>query len=87
MFDRELTIDLSGVGRIIPMQLGISRPTLTSFMVTGEYDSDFGTRLIQIVRWYSKDHRNDLNQFIINLVTNQHGIPVFIEPLSGNASE
>ena len=59
----------------------------SSFMVTGEYDSDFGTRLIQIVRGYSKDHRNDLNQFIINLVTNQHGIPVFMEPLSGNASD
>ena len=29
MFDRELTIDLSEVGRIIPTQLGISRPTLT----------------------------------------------------------
>lgn len=29
MFDGELTIDLSGVGRIIPTKLGISRPTLT----------------------------------------------------------
>jgi len=30
MFDRELTIGLSGVRRIIPTKLGISRPTLTS---------------------------------------------------------
>jgi Transposase len=59
----------------------------SSFKVTGEYDSDFGTRLIQIVRGHSKDHRNDLNQFVITLVTNQHGIPVFMEPLSGNASD
>lgn len=29
MFDRELTIGLSGVRRIIPTKLGISRPTLT----------------------------------------------------------
>ncbi|RQD79900.1 MAG: hypothetical protein D5R96_09330, partial [Methanocalculus sp. MSAO_Arc2] len=29
MFDRELTIGLSEVGRIIPTYLGISRPTLT----------------------------------------------------------
>lgn len=29
MFERELTKDLSGVGRIIPTKLGISRPTLT----------------------------------------------------------
>jgi len=59
----------------------------SSFKVTGEYDSDFGTRLIQIVRGHSKDHRNDLNQFAMTLVTNQHGIPVFMEPLSGNASD
>jgi DNA-binding XRE family transcriptional regulator len=30
MFDRELTIGLSGVRRIIPTKLGISRPTLTT---------------------------------------------------------
>jgi len=30
MFERELTKDLNGVGRIIPTKLGISRPTLTS---------------------------------------------------------
>ena len=59
----------------------------TSITVTGEYDSDFKTREIKIVRGHSKDHRNDLNQFIISLTTNQNGIPVFMEPLSGNASD
>ncbi len=34
MFNRELAIDLSGVGRIIPTQLGISRPTLTRATLT-----------------------------------------------------
>jgi transposase len=59
----------------------------TTINVTGEYDSAFNTRLIQIVRGRSKDHRNDLKQFIISLVTNQHGIPLFMEPLSGNISD
>jgi transposase len=59
----------------------------TSINVTGEYDSGFNTRLIQIVQGHSKDHRSDLKQFIISLVTNQHGIPLFMEPLSGNESD
>jgi len=59
----------------------------TSISVTGEYDSGFNTRLIQIVHGHSKDHRSDLKQFIISLVTNQHGIPLFMEPLSGNESD
>lgn len=59
----------------------------TSINVTGEYDHAFNTRLIQIVRGRSKDHRNDLKHFIISLVTNQHGIPLFMEPLSGNVSD
>ena len=59
----------------------------TSINVTGEYDSAFNTRLIQIVHGHSKDHRSDLKQFIISLVTNQDGIPLFMEPLSGNVSD
>jgi len=59
----------------------------TTINVTGEYDRTFNTRLIEIVRGRSKDHRNDLKQFIISLVTNQHGIPLFMEPLSGNVSD
>ncbi|MDX8549465.1 IS1634 family transposase [Methanospirillum sp. J.3.6.1-F.2.7.3] len=59
----------------------------TTINVTGEYDQTFNTRLIEIVRGHSKDHRNDLKQFIISLVTNQHGIPLFMEPLSGNISD
>ena len=59
----------------------------TSINVTGDYDREFKTRIIEIVRGHSKDHRNDLKQFVISLVTNQDGIPVFMEPLSGNASD
>jgi transposase len=59
----------------------------TSISVTGEYDHEFKTRIIEITRGHSKDHRDDLKQFVISRVTNQDGIPVFMEPLSGNASD
>jgi len=39
----------------------------TSINVTGDYDPDFHTRMIRLVRGHSKDHRNDLKQFIISL--------------------
>ncbi|WP_409340183.1 IS1634 family transposase [Methanospirillum stamsii] len=59
----------------------------TTISVTGEYDRDLNTRLIKLVRGHSKDHRNDLKQFVLSLVTDQRGIPVFMEPLSGNISD
>lgn len=80
-------------GIVINMMKNLSLGTLrlhhdtTSISVTGDYDPDFHTRMIRIVQGHSKAHRNDLNQFIISLVTTQHGIPVFMEPLSGNASD
>ena len=71
------------------MPMGIQRlhHDTTSINVTGDYDSESRTRLIEIVRGHSKDHRDDLKQFVISLVTNQHGIPVFMTPLSGNMSD
>jgi transposase len=71
------------------LPLGVQRlhHDTTSISVTGDYDHEFKTRIIEIVCGHSKDHRNDLKQFVISLVTNQDGIPVFMEPLSGNASD
>jgi len=71
------------------MPMGIQRlhHDTTTINVTGEYDNESRTRLIEIVRGHSKDHREDLKQFVISLVTNQHGIPVFMAPLSGNMSD
>jgi len=71
----------------LPMGVQRLHHDTTSISVTGEYDHEFRTRLIEIVRGHSKDHRDDLKQFVISLVTNQDGIPVFMEPLSGNASD
>jgi len=60
----------------------------TSFNVHGDYDNeeeDF--RTIQITYGHSKDHRWDLKQFVLAMVTNQHGIPLFAQPYSGNESD
>ena len=62
----------------------------TSFSVYGDYgvaedEEDF--RTIRITYGHSKDHRDDLKQFVLSMVSNQHGIPLFTQPYSGNASD
>jgi len=43
--------------------------------------------VIQLTRGLSKDNHPELNQFLISLVTNQHGIPCYFESISGNQSD
>ena len=43
---------------------------------------------IHICRGYSRDHRPDLNQVVLQLMTeNQAGIPLFMAPASGNLND
>lgn len=62
----------------------------TSFHVDGRYPSD-GTeeeRVIQLTKGYSRDHRPDLNQIVLQLICErQAGIPLLMEPLSGNNND
>jgi transposase len=61
----------------------------TSFNVHGEYESDDDEerKSIEITLGHSKDGRMDLNQFVLSLVSNQHGIPIFVQAHSGNSSD
>ena len=62
----------------------------TSFHVDGRYNSDEEpeAEVIHITRGYSRDHRPDLNQVMLELmVEHQAGIPVLMQPLSGNSSD
>jgi transposase len=62
----------------------------TSFHVDGEYHSllEQGESRIQINRGYSRDHRPDLNQAVLNMITSSQGnIPVFMQAASGNSSD
>jgi transposase len=62
----------------------------TSFHVDGHYNSDEEPeeQVVHITRGYSRDHRPDLNQVMLELmVEHQAGIPLLMQPLSGNSSD
>ena len=61
----------------------------TSLHVDGQYTDDGSeTNAIQLVRGYSRDHRPELNQVVLNLITeNQAGIPVYMQAASGNMND
>ena len=62
----------------------------TSFHVDGQYNSEEEpeAEVIHITRGYSRDHRPDLNQVMLELIVeHQAGIPVLMQPLSGNQSD
>jgi transposase len=62
----------------------------TSFHVDGRYNSDEEPegQVVRITKGYSRDHRPDLNQVMLELmVEHQAGIPILMTPLSGNSSD
>ena len=62
----------------------------TSFHVDGRYNSDEEPEehVMHITRGYSRAHRSDLNQVMLDLIVEHHaGIPVLRKPLSGNSSD
>ena len=63
----------------------------TSFHVDGVYNSDqedVPEGVIHITQGYSRDHRPDLNQVILQLISeHQAGIPLWMDALSGNSSD
>lgn len=64
----------------------------TSFHVDGNYNSDEPPledgKLIHVTQGYSRDHHPDLNQVVLELITeNQASLPMMMQPLSGNSSD
>lgn len=63
----------------------------TSLHTDGVYNSNEDPddlNCIHICRGYSRDHRPDLNQVVLQLITeNEAGIPVFMAPASGNVND
>jgi len=62
----------------------------TSFHTDGRYNRDDtpAAGVVQITQGYSRDHRPDLNQVVLQLISeNQAGIPLLMAPLSGNRSD
>lgn len=61
----------------------------TNFSVFGEYKEDApdGTDSIKITFGHAKDGRTDLKRFVLGMVTNQIGLPLFSKAYSGNISD
>ena len=60
----------------------------TSFHVDGEYHQDIDAQTIHLTQGYSRDHRPDLNQVVLNLITeNKAGIPLYMKASSGNTQD
>jgi transposase len=65
----------------------------TSFHVDGRYNSecddlDENAGVIHVSKGYSRDHREDLNQVVLELITESRAnLPMMMRPLSGNASD
>ncbi len=65
-----------------------NRLDTTAFALTGEYDSDFDEHTIEITHGYSKNHRPDLKQVVLEAIcSHDGGIPVISKARNGNASD
>ena len=74
--------------------LGLAPPfaplDTTSFPVDGRSNSDQApdAQVVHITRGYSRDHRPDVHQVMLELIVeHQAGIPVLRKPLSGHSSD
>lgn len=96
LFDFGTTRLFGHISPVVCRKLGLSGRSgcmdLTSFQLQGEYNADNpppeDSRVLHLTRGYSRDHRPDLNQVVLNLVVeNRAGIPLHMEALSGNSSD
>ena len=72
----------------VPFGAHILHTDITSFSLHGNYENlDPELNTIEITYGHPKDMRWDLKRFVLSMVCNQEGIPLFVEALSGNASD
>jgi transposase len=76
------------------LDVAFAHTDTSSFSLTGQYDSEVAQEAervrgaVKITHGYSKDHRPDLKQVVVTLVTSQKGrIPLWLEALDGNNSD
>src|SRR5467141_1571385 len=83
---------LSEVALAVCQQAGIALTftclDTTSFSLTGAYVPETDTQAIAITYGYSKDHRPDLKQAVLELIVSQDGgVPLMSQSWDGNASD
>jgi transposase len=59
----------------------------TEASAAGEAEEQGAPAVIAVTYGYSRDHREDLKPWMLALVTSGEGIPQFLQPLDGNASD
>lgn len=60
----------------------------SSFHLHGEYEGEEEPGVIKVTRGYSRDHRPDLKQVVVGLLTTyRSALPTWIKALSGNAAD
>ncbi|WDE03230.1 IS1634 family transposase [Thalassomonas viridans] len=93
LYDEGVSPLYQKIGEAVIKHLGLPCDSVhldsTSFHYDGQEklsEADFNP--IQITKGYSRDHRPELNQVILNLICeNQSGIPVYMKPASGNSND
>ena len=94
LYEHDVTTLFAGLALQARRRFGIAAKHLhidtTSFSVNGDYASlsEDDPVPIAITYGYSRDHRQDLKQWMLALATTHDGdIPVFLRPLDGNSSD
>lgn len=98
LYAHDLTKLFAGIANQARRIFGVKAKQLhvdtTSFSVRGEYthEANEGSTsepaVIAITYGCSRDHREDLKQWMVALATTQEGdIPLFMQPLDGNSSD
>src|SRR5229473_2482111 len=94
LYEHDVTTLFAGLALQARRRFGIAAQHLhidtTSFSVSGEYASkEEGDPVpLAITYGYSRDHREDLKQWMLALATTHEGdVPLFLRPLDGNSSD
>ena len=94
LFNANVSALYQAIAEHVVKHLGLNADSvhldITSFHVDGEYaqSTDENTKAVQLVKGYSRDHRPDLNQVVLELICeNQAGLPVYMQALSGNTND
>ena len=93
LYDKGVSPLYQSIGETVVDHLGLACDSIhldsSSFHYDGqEKINDEAPNVISITKGYSRDHRPELNQVILNLICeNQAGIPVYMKPASGNSND
>src|SRR5207248_3518564 len=94
LYEHDVTTLFAGLAYQARCHFGIAAQHLhidtTSFSVSGDYATkEEGEPVaLAITYGYSRDHRQDLKQWMLALATTHDGdIPLFLRPLDGNSSD